>query len=280
MKQHYPIKTLNTWRLGTTVQYFSQPTSKEELIEVYQAYQHVPTIWLGLGSNVLFPDDELEGHLIKTQKALNQIYEDETVYAEAGVPLAKVARYCVKLGYDQAAFLVGIPGSLGGALRMNAEAYGCSIWQYVESVEVLTEKGIETWFPNRFLIGYRQVQVPRDFIAFLSARLRFEKGSVILGQTHMKESLYKRNQAQPIGTFNCGSVFRNPKGRSAGRLIDDLGLRGYTIGEARISPKHGNFIENMGNASSKDTLKLIQLMQQAVWDAFKIKLSLEVKIYG
>lgn len=279
MHTHYPIKSLNTWRLGSTVRYYSQPTSLLELVDVYQQLKHVPTIWLGLGSNILFPDQEMNAHIIKTQKALKQIYYDRYVYVEAGVPLAKLARFCVNLGYEDAAFLVGIPGSLGGALRMNAEAYGCSIWRYVNSVSVLTTNGIEVKTAKDFLIGYRQVQVPKDFIAFLSAELIFPKGDIESGKLKMKQSLQKRNEAQPIGTFNCGSVFRNPIGRSAGRLMDDIGLKGYRIGGARISPKHANFIENTGLASAQDTLKLIQFMKQAVWNTYKIRLNLEVKIY-
>lgn len=279
MQKQYPIKSLNTWRLGTAVRYYSQPKSLLELVDAYQQLAHMPTIWLGLGSNILFPDHELNAHIIKTHKALNQISHDQTVYAEAGVPLAKIARYCVKLGYEDAAFLVGIPGSLGGALMMNAEAYGYCIWAFVKSVSVLTKSGVETKYPKDFLIGYRQVQVPKDFVAFLSAELVFPKGSVEAGQQKMRQSLQKRNKAQPIGTFNCGSVFRNPLGRSAGLLMDGLGLKGYTIGEARISPKHANFIENMGDASSRDVGKLIQLMREAVWNTYKIRLNLEVKVY-
>lgn len=279
MHTHYPIKSLNTWRLGSTVRYYSQPNSLLELVDVYQQFQDTPTIWLGLGSNILFPDQEMDAHLIKTQKALNKITHDQYVYVEAGVPLAKLARYCVKLGYEDAAFLVGIPGTLGGALRMNAEAYGYNIWSYVNSVSVLTKTGIEVKTAKDFLIGYRQIQVPKDFIAFLSAELIFPKGDIESGKQKMKQSLQKRNQAQPIGTFNCGSVFRNPLGRSAGRLMDDIGLKGFCIGGARISPKHANFIENMNEATAADILKLIKIMKQAVWNTYRIHLNLEVKIY-
>lgn len=249
-------------------------------MEVYKEFSHVPTIWLGLGSNILFPDGELNAHIIKTQKALNKLYIDDGIYVEAGVPLAKLAKFCVKHGYQDAAFLVSIPGSLGGALLTNAEAYGCEIWSFVKSVTILTEKGIEERSPKDFLISYRQTQLPKGFIAFLSARLQFNIGSQDIGHQVMKDTLRTRNRTQPIGTFNCGSVFRNPKIRSAGLLLDGLGLKGYSIGDALISPVHANFIENAGNAKSADVMKLIQFMRGAVWNAHRIQLNLEVKVYG
>lgn len=279
MHKHYPISKLNSWRLGSSVRYFSEPRSQAELLDVYYQYAHIPTIWLGLGSNILFPDHELSAHIIKTHKALNRIEEQETIYAEAGVPLAKLARFCVKKGYEDAAFFAGIPGTVGGALIMNAGAYHHDIWRYVSFVTVLTTKGLENKTAKDFLISYRKVQLPKDFIAFISVNLQFKQQSIESGLQKIKHYLLMRNQTQPIGTFNCGSVFRNPVGRSAGHLIDSLGLKGYSIGGAAISPMHGNFIENVDQASSKDIKRLIQLMQYSVWSAYHIHLTLEVKVY-
>jgi|AntRauTorckE5430_2_1112549.scaffolds.fasta_scaffold00048_2 UDP-N-acetylmuramate dehydrogenase len=280
MHAHYPIKLLNTWHLGSTVRYFSNPNSLSQLVDVYEAYRHIPTIWLGQGSNILFPDHELSSHIIKTNQSLNQINFDDGIYVEAGVALAKIARYCVRQGYDDAAFMIGIPGSLGGALMTNAGAYQHEIWNHVTSIRVLTTEGVKTLTPKHFFITYRQIQPPVGFIAFLSAKLKFNDGSEEKGREKMRTYLLMRNQAQPIGSLNCGSVFKNPKGRSAGRLIDDLGLRGYSIGGARISPVHGNFIENVSNSTSNDVVKLISLMRRSVWNQYHIRLNLEVKTYG
>lgn len=281
MHEHYPIRKLNTWRLGSSVRYFSEPHDMQTLLTVYEKYMHYPTVWLGLGSNILLPDEELEVHMIRSHKALSRLSYDGTVYAEAGVPLAKVARYGVRLGCEDAAFLAGVPGTIGGALMMNAGAYGHSIWDYVESVEVLTTQGVKTKTPASFIIGYRSLEVEDDFIAFLSVRMRFTVGDVAAGKQRIREYLQARNAAQPIGTFNCGSVFRNPEGERMGCLIDDLGLKGYQIGYARISPKHGNFIENVEmKATTKDTLALIELMREEVWRAYSVRPQLEVKLYG
>lgn len=280
MHKHYPIKRLNSWRLGTSVRWYSEPKSLEELLEYYQMKKHMRTIWLGLGSNIMFPDHELEAHVIKAHKALSQIIFSDDVYIEAGVPLAKVAKCCAKRGFEKAAFFAGIPGALGGALMMNAGAYGHETWQFVKSVNVLTTTGIEKMVPSQFEIGYRVVKPPKGFIAFLSANLSFDSGCSERAQGYIKQYLKQRNHVQPIGTFNCGSVFQNPQVSGAGILIDRLGLKGLTVGGARVSPMHGNFIENINaEATTHDVKKLIKMLQEKVYDAHRIMLTPEVVIY-
>lgn len=280
MHSHYSINKFNSWRLGTTVRYFSEPSSRDSLVEVYTNFQHERTIFLGLGSNILFPDYELNAHIIKTKKALSNMVYDKSFYVESGVSLAKFAKFCVKHGYADAAFLAGIPGTIGGALRMNAGAYGYEIWQYVKSVEVLTKQGVRTLLPKDFAISYRNTVMPDDCIMFLSATLSFCKDSSDQAKSLMKTFLLKRNATQPIGTYNCGSVFKNPEGMSAGKMIDNLGLLGYQIGNARISPVHGNFIENIkGMATSEEVTDLIYYIKQQVLEKHHVELSLEVTVY-
>ena len=281
MHQLYPIKRLNSWRTGSQVKYYSKPDSREALCDIYDKYYKERTIWLGLGSNILFPDSVLEAHIIHTTAALREMYmSNEHIYVEAGVSLGKVAKLAAKQGYVDASFLAGIPGTLGGALKMNAGAYGHEIWQYVESVDVLTQTGVETVMPNAFEIGYRHVILPKDMVMFLSAKLRFEPHCHEEAKSRIKDYLIRRNRAQPIGTYNCGSVFTNPDGMSTGRMIDQLGLLGYQIGGARISPKHGNFIENIhGEATTKDIWSLIYFMQERIWQHHQVRLKLEVTVY-
>ncbi|MCP8352545.1 UDP-N-acetylmuramate dehydrogenase [Candidatus Synchoanobacter obligatus] len=280
MHVNYPIKSLNSWRLGDRVRYFSQPQSLEALVSLYEQYQHVPTIWLGLGSNILFSDDVLNAHIIRTNKALSVMSFDQYFYVEAGVSLAKFAKFCMKHGCVDAVFLAGIPGTIGGALAMNAGAYKYEIWQHVDSVTVLTSKGIRTLLPSDFKIGYRCVQGPKDLICFLSAKLSFIPSCALEAKKTMKQFLLQRNTTQPIGTFNCGSVFRNPEGQSAGKMVDQLGLLGYQVGMARVSPKHGNFIENIqGKATSADVRQIIQFIKEQVFAEYGIQLQLEVKVY-
>ena len=279
MHTHYPIRRLNAWRLGSTVRYYSEPVTQQGLVDIYRKHPN-NVIWLGLGSNILFPDHELDAHIIKTGKALSHLTHAQHIDVGAGVTLAKLARFCTKLGYEDAAFLAGIPGTVGGALRMNAGAYKHEMWDYVESVDVLTDMGVKTLSKDDFVVGYRHVQCHEPMVMFLSARLSFVQGCKNKALGLIRQYLTQRNSTQPIGTFNCGSVFRNPQGHSAWRLIDGLGLRGYQIGGARISPMHANFIENVNmQARSEDVWQLIRMVQQKVLDNDGMHLELEVTVY-
>ena len=189
MHSHYPINKLNSWRLGSTVRYFSQPETREQLIRVYSEFQHHRTIILGLGSNILFPDTELDAHLIRVNKALSNIYYNDSVYAESGVSLAKFAKFCSKQGFEDSVFLAGIPGTVGGALQMNAGAYGHEIWRYVKSVEVLTLQGIERRLPSDFQVCYRRVIPSKPMCMFISAEFSFLQGSAIEAKKKMKQYL-------------------------------------------------------------------------------------------
>ncbi len=281
MHKHYPIRSLNSWRTGDTVKYFSEPTSIQDLLNIYAQHKEERTILLGLGSNILFPDGELDAHIIRTTKALsNTRITGDMVVADAGVPLAKLAKLGSKHGFKQAAFLATIPGTVGGALQMNAGAYGHEMWDYVESVEVLTSTGIKTLLKKDCQPSYRSVKLPIDIVMFLSVSLKFCRECPIASKQQIKHYLSHRNQSQPVGTFNCGSVFRNPPGDSAGRMIDRLGLLGHQIGYARVSPKHGNFIENVQmKASCKDITTLIIELKDRVFAQYGVSLALEVKVY-
>ncbi|MDC3181000.1 UDP-N-acetylmuramate dehydrogenase [Gammaproteobacteria bacterium] len=283
MNENVPIKRMNSWRLGSTVKYYIEPQSEADLIQSLDHTQSTKHgfIFLGLGSNILFPDHQLDATLVRMRQLSGMSLYDDEIEAQAGLTLAKLGKKCVKLGMSDAAFLVGIPGMVGGALVMNAGAQGHAIWDYVLSVRVLTPSGIQTLYPKDFDIGYRHINSKHNkIICFISVRLKFQRACVQAADKMMRTLLKKRNAVQPIGTYNCGCVFKNLPQQSIGVLLDQLGFRGYHIGGARVSPIHANFIENHQlQATSAQVLALIYEIQAAVYQAVGITPELEVKIY-
>lgn len=204
------------------------------------------------------------------------------VRAEVNIPSAKLAKFCAKNGLVGGEFFAGIPGTIGGALAMNAGAFGGETWSKVVSVEVINRRGeITTRTPNDYDIGYRLLK-PKNIREewFVAAMFRFEPGNAEQGLEHIKELLRKRNATQPIGVFSCGSVFKNPPGDYAARLIESCQLKGFAIGEAQVSTKHANFIINSGTAKSSDVYQLIQHIIATVYEKHKITLEPEVRILG
>jgi UDP-N-acetylmuramate dehydrogenase len=201
------------------------------------------------------------------------------IQAEAGVPCARIARQCVKWGLGPAEFFAGIPGTLGGALAMNAGAWGEATWNHVVEVDVLDRRG--TRHARRaadYDIGYRQVKGP-DNEWFIGARLEFKRAPSV-NTDAIRELLDKRKQTQPIGEWSCGSVFTNPPGDHAARLIESAGLKGFRIGDASVSEKHANFIINHGRALAAEVEALIEHVQRTVERFHGTTLHTEVRIVG
>ncbi len=283
-QRNFPLAALTSWHIGGVAERFYLPSSIEKLSEyIISLPPQTPLTWLGLGSNVLIKDAGIKGAVICTRKcqSLYQL-EDGAFYVQAGVTCAKFARFATKLGFSDAAFFAGIPGTMGGALAMNAGAFGGETWEWVQSVTLMSEQGqcVERTASD-YDIGYRHVQakIPLPQAAFVSAVLRFPKGNQD-GLIKIRELLKKRSLTQPIGTFNCGSVYRNPPGDFAARLIEACDLKGYRVNGAVISEKHANFIINDNHASAQDVQALMETIEAAVWDRFKIKLHAEVRILG
>jgi UDP-N-acetylmuramate dehydrogenase len=242
----------------------------------------VPVTFIGLGSNLLVRDGGLPGVVISTQGTLDALerLSETRVRAGAGVACARIARQCVKWGLGPAEFFAGIPGTLGGALAMNAGAFGGETWEHVLKVHTIDRSG-RTHLRGRseFQVGYREVVMPVAQEWFIAAELAFERKAAAHARD-LQALLERRRATQPIGEWSCGSVFTNPPGDHAARLIEAAGLKGHRIGGASVSPKHANFIINHGEASARDLESLIAYVRDTVARVHGVTLECEVRIVG
>jgi len=283
LQQNEPMSKHTTWRVGGMADWFYKPADSQDLMTLMQQLPpELPIFWLGLGSNLLVRDGGLRGLVIATSGLLNEIklLDNAQLYVEAGVSCAKVARFASQQGLDGIAFLAGIPGTMGGALAMNAGAFGGETWESVTQVKTLNRQGqIHTRLPANYDIGYRHVK-GHDNEWFLAATLQLKTQIDENQKAKIKALLQKRNDTQPIGLPSCGSVFRNPPGDYAARLIEQAGWKGYCLGGACVSEKHANFIINQNNATAKEIEALIHRVQADIEARTGITLQYEVKIIG
>jgi UDP-N-acetylmuramate dehydrogenase len=260
-----------------------RPASAADLAECLRRLDPAePLLWLGLGSNLLVDDAGFAGTVIQTQGCLTALdaVGDAGVRAEAGVACAKVARYAARRGLVGAEFLAGIPGTMGGALAMNAGAWGGETWPHVALVRTIDRRGtVRERTPQDFRIGYREVEGPKGEW-FLEAELALTPGDAEAATVRIRDLLDRRAATQPTGLPSCGSVFRNPPGDHAARLIEAAGLKGCTIGGAQVSAKHANFIINTGAASAADIARLIERVRARVAESSGVWLATEVKHVG
>ncbi len=274
-----PLTKYTSWRVGGPAQHMYIPADKTDLIEFIAGLPETESLyWIGLGSNLLVRDGGIRGTVINTRNRLKEmrLVDSERVYVESGAPCAHVARFCSDLGLTGAEFLAGIPGTMGGALKMNAGAFGGETWNIVDIVEMVNARG-EVIERNRheFDVAYRSVKgIDNEW--FLSAQLKLQKGSTEAGLQDIKALLEKRNATQPTNRPTCGSVFKNPPNDHAARLIEACGLKGYSVGGAVVSEKHANFIENRGDATAMDIENLIEHIRTSVQAEFGIALQTEV----
>lgn len=276
------LAKLTSWHIGGSAQWYIRPQSMTELQKIVKEAKQ-PVTWLGLGSNVLIRDAGIKGLVIGT-RALNQIYDVgiNQIFCEVGVTSAKLARMTQQCHLSGGEFFAGIPGTIGGALAMNAGAFGGETWRVVKNVTVINQSGeLSTYLPHDFEIGYRKIKpLFNDFLGFVGATFEFKSSQAPLESHHIRDLLNKRKATQPIGTLNCGSVFRNPYPEYAAGLIEAAGLKGCQIGNAKVSEKHANFIINLGQATAYDVEQLMSKIQKTVHLKFNIWLEPEVKILG
>jgi UDP-N-acetylmuramate dehydrogenase len=277
-----PLARYTSWRVGGPAEQYYRPADIKDLsVFISQLDSHQSVFWLGGGSNLLIRDGGISGTVIHLRRSLDQIRleADGRLYVEAGVGCPQVARFCQKNGLSGASFLVGIPGTIGGALTMNAGAFGGETWQLVSEVELMDRQGHRQWLQSSSIqVGYRKVDVPQGQ-CFVAARLAFSATGYD-DHAMMQELLERRRLSQPINIPTCGSVFKNPEAGFAAQLIERCGLKGHQIGQARVSEKHANFIENTGGASAADIELLINLIQNSVEREHNIRLETEVRIVG
>jgi UDP-N-acetylmuramate dehydrogenase len=241
----------------------------------------MPLLWIGLGSNLLVRDGGVRGAVVSMNGTLGSLERVSAtrIQAQAGVPCAKLAKQCVKWGLGPAEFFAGIPGTLGGALAMNAGAWDGETWRHVVEVDVIDRHGARRTRPaSDYQIGYRSVRGPADEW-FVAARLEFEHKPGA-SDAAIRDLLERRKETQPIGEWSCGSVFTNPPGQHAGRLIESAGLKGFRIGDASVSEKHANFIVNHGAARAADIEAVIAHVQRTVAELHHVDLKTEVRIVG
>ena len=282
-----PMSRHTSWRVGGVADRFYSPTDINDLANYLKSLDSDETVfWLGLGSNLLVRDAGIHGTVICTSGVLAEIKQlDEThIYVEAGVPSPKLAKFSAKLGLTGAEFLSGIPGTVGGALKMNAGAVGGETWDIVESVETINIYGeLHNRTAEEFLVSYRHVENKEKLEQaewFVSAVIKLSKGDKEESLQTIKNHLNRRSATQPTKQSNAGSVFRNPANDFAARLIESCGLKGFCIGGACVSEKHANFIINTENASAKDIERLIDVVYEKVQQQHGIDLIREVQIVG
>lgn len=282
LQREEPMSRHTSWRVGGPAEIYFRPASVDDISRFLAALPgEVPIFWVGLGSNLLVRDGGIRGAVIATHRVLNDITStgEGRLRAEAGVPCARLARHCVRAGLGGAEFFAGIPGTLGGALAMNAGAWGGETWDHVQAVEVMDRGGqMHRREPGEYEIGYRTVRGPGNEW-YLAAELAFESDPSA-SMDRIAELLTRRRDTQPIGKPSCGSVFRNPEGDHAARLIEAAGLKGHQIGGARVSEKHANFIVNAGDALAADIEALIEHVRATVSSVHGVELHPEVRIVG
>lgn len=293
MRTDEPMSKHTSWRVGGHADHYYIPADLDDFANLLQGSPHESITVIGLGSNLLVRDGGLRSTVVALHAQLNDLRLIEQnqsgglIYAGAGVACAKVARFAARHNLAGAEFLAGIPGTVGGALAMNAGCYGSEIWEIVAQPQIVNRSGhVFIRQPSEYTIGYRSVALQHELTStiepewFVGGYLRLPHGEQTESRQRIKQLLAQRVDSQPLNQPNAGSVFRNPPGDYAARLIEACGLKGCSIGGAMVSPKHANFIVNTGTATATDIEALILMVQSRVKKATAIELHQEVRIIG
>lgn len=278
-----PMARYTSWRVGGRADQFYIPAGLDDLRAFLKSLDATqPIYFVGLGSNLLVRDGGVRGTVVLIHNVLTELKMDGgLVYAEAGVTCAKLAKFCAKEALFGAEFFAGIPGTLGGALAMNAGCYGSETWNVVRRVTTINRQGeLNTRDAGEFVPSYRHIDKPVADEWFIAAWLGLADGDVHESARKIKELLAKRLASQPLNLPSAGSTFRNPVGDYAARLIEASGLKGYIIGGAQVSEKHANFIVNVGGATALDIELLIKHIRDTVLAKQGVALQQEIKVLG
>lgn len=279
-----PLKKHTTFRVGGPAKYFCLPRTWEQLAAVIRTCGEFEENYyiFGNGSNILVSDQGYQGVVIQLFQNWNGVrIEGTRLYADAGALLVKISHLAARKGLAGLEFASGIPGTIGGALVMNAGAYGGEMKDIVQEALVLTEGGELLRLSGEQLeLGYRTSSIARNHQIVLEAILELKQGDKISIEARMKELKEARTEKQPLKYPSAGSTFKRPEGYFAGKLIMDAGLRGFRVGDAQVAEKHCGFVINRGNATAKDVLDLVTHVQKEVRNQFGVELELEVKLLG
>ena len=278
-----PMSEHTTFRIGGNADFFIMPTNNEQVQKIVRlAKEHqTPYLFIGNGSNLLVSDEGIHGFVIEMTQMNRIEIEEKRVKAQAGVTLAELSKAVARQSLTGFEFAEGIPGTLGGAVTMNAGAYGGEMKDVIIEATVLDNYGhILTLSKEELELGYRTSIVGRNHYVVLEVVMELEEGNQEEIFNTMKDLSQRRREKQPLEYPSAGSTFKRPVGYFAGKLIDDTGLRGFGVGGAKISDKHCGFVINTGNATAKDVRDLIQEVQKRVEDKFGVHLETEVKFIG
>lgn len=280
-----PLSRYTHYRLGGPADILVLPASIDDVVTVQQAAHQrgIPVTVLGGGSNVLIADAGLRGIVLRIGREMKKVaFSDDVIEAECGAPFPRLGRMAVQRGLAGLEFAAGVPGTVGGALAMNAGAHNSTTADVVESVTVVDGRGdVITLSRDEMDFAYRtsRLQKQPGLIA-VKAKLRLQAASPKEVRERLQTFMEKRRRTQPVGTKNAGSVFKNPPGDFAGRLVEAAGCKGMTVGDAIVSPMHANFIINRGEATADDVRRLIDNVQATVYERFGVLLEPEVRMLG
>ena len=278
------MKKHTTFRIGGPADLFAAPTTQEAVAEVIRICreQNYPFYILGNGSNLLVSDDGYRGLILQLYRNFSEILiEEDEIHVQSGAMLSVIAKRALEAGLTGFEFASGIPGTIGGAVVMNAGAYGGEMKDVLTEVTVLTkENEIRTIPAAELELGYRTSAVMKNGWIVLGAKIKLQKGDPQAIRTRMEELKEQRVTKQPLEYPSAGSTFKRPEGYFAGKLIMDAGLRGFSVGDAQVSEKHCGFVVNKGNATAQDVLELIRQVTEKVKEQFGVTLEPEVKMLG
>tara|TARA_Y100001960_G_scaffold14854_1_gene13450 strand:+ start:44 stop:958 length:915 start_codon:yes stop_codon:yes gene_type:complete len=281
--ENEPMSKHTTYGIGGPAMAYITPKDRFDLAEILKCCEQfeIPVYFVGSGSNLLVADRGINGIVLSPAKSLKQLeIKGNSVTAESGVMLGRLVKECIKRNFTGLESLIGVPGTLGGALVMNAGAFGGEISNYLKSVDIMTMAGqINTYSCNDIDFSYRFSSFKKDEFILL-ARFELETGDPDIIKNKKLNASSGRKTNQPLKYRSAGSVFKNHKKYAAGYLIDSAGLKGTRIGDAEISKHHANFFINHGNASASDITTLIRIARKAVLEKFDIELELEIKTIG
>lgn len=283
LKEGELLSNHTTFRIGGAAKYFAVPKNEEEIMEAvdFAIVKDLPYYILGKGSNVLFADEGYPGVIIEIGAGMEKVERtgDTGIRAQAGVSLSALAAFAAREGLSGLEFAGGIPGTLGGAVTMNAGAYGGEMKDVIVSAKVMDEEGaVQELSCEELQLGYRTSIVQKKQFVVLEAEFLLKPGTTEEIQNTMKELNAKRREKQPLEYPSAGSTFKRPEGYFAGKLIEDAGLRGYCVGDAQVSEKHCGFVVNRGKATCAEVLQLIGDVQKTVKEQFGVQLEPEVRI--